>query len=139
MPDTNFYCERGALKVGEHVIREADLKKKYEWLSVSEILKYSSNIGTTKIAFDLTFPKLRKTLVDLSIGQKTGVEIPGESRGIFTSKTNVTPLSLSNISFGQGVATTGVQILSAYSTIANGGYLVKPTIIKKWGRRRRRK
>ena len=55
MPDTNFYCERGALKVGEHVIREADLKKKYEWLSVSEILKYSSNIGTTKIAFDLTF------------------------------------------------------------------------------------
>ena len=44
----------------------------------------------------------------------------------------MTPLSLSNISFGQGVATTGVQILSAYSTIANGGYLVKPTIIKKW-------
>tara|TARA_Y100001954_G_scaffold237144_1_gene299922 strand:+ start:9583 stop:11514 length:1932 start_codon:yes stop_codon:yes gene_type:complete len=132
MPDTNFYCERGSLKIGEHIIREADLEKKYEWLSVSEILKYSSNIGTTKIAFDLTFPKLRKTLVDLSIGQKTGVEMPGESRGIFTSKVNITPLSLSNISFGQGVATTGVQILSAYSTIANGGYLVKPTIVKKW-------
>ena len=56
MPDTNFYCERGSLKIGEHIIREADLEKKYEWLSVSEILKYSSNIGTTKIAFDLTFP-----------------------------------------------------------------------------------
>ena len=75
---------------------------------------------------------MRKTLVDLSVGQKTGIEMPGESRGIFTSKVNITPLSLSNISFGQGVATTGIQILSAYSTIANGGYLVKPTIVKKW-------
>ena len=132
MPDTNFYCERGALKIGEHVIREADLEKKHEWLSVTDILKYSSNIGVTKMAFDLTFPKFRKTLVQLKIGQKTGIEIPGESRGIFSSKQNISPLSLSNISFGQGVATTGIQILSAYSVIANGGYYIRPTIVKKW-------
>ena len=132
MPDTNFYCERGALKIGEHIIREADQEKKHEWLSVTDILKYSSNIGVTKVAFDLTFPKLRKTLIELNIGKKTGIEIPGESRGIFTSKENVSPLSLSNISFGQGVATTGIQILSAYAAIANGGHYVKPTIVKRW-------
>jgi cell division protein FtsI (penicillin-binding protein 3) len=129
-PDTNFYCEHGRLKVEGHIIKEAEAQKKYEWLSVDEIVKYSSNVGTTKIAFDLTFPKLKSTIEDFGFGVKTGVEIPGESRGIFTTDENVSPLSLSNISFGQGVATTGIQMLSAYAAIANGGEYIKPTIIK---------
>jgi cell division protein FtsI (penicillin-binding protein 3) len=129
-PDTNYYCEMGRLKVEDHIISEAESKKKYEWMSVKEIIKHSSNVGTTKIAFDLTFPKLKETLKKFRIGEKTGIEIPGESRGIFTEDKNVSPLSLSNISFGQGVATTGIQMLAAYSAIANGGYYVKPTILK---------
>lgn len=128
--DTHFYCERGSFQVEDHIINEAESKKHFEWLSVKDILKYSSNIGTTKIAFDLTFPRLRKTLLDFGIGEKTDVEVPGESRGIFTDEENVPPLSLSNISFGQGVATTGVQMLRAYSAVANGGVLVGPTLIK---------
>lgn len=130
-PDTNYYCEKGAFAVGDHVINEAEKSKGYEWLSMSEIIKYSSNIGTTKIAFDLTFPRLKETLKNFNIGEKTGIEIPGESRGIFADKENLTPLKLSNISFGQGVATTGIQILAAYASLANGGLYVKPTIIKK--------
>lgn len=129
-PDTNYYCEEGRFKVGNHVITEAESRRRYEWLSMEEILRHSSNIGTTKIAFDLTYPKLKKTLTSLGIGIKTGIEIAGESRGILTDNENVPPLSLSNISFGQGVATTGVQMLRAYSAIANGGFLVQPTIIK---------
>jgi cell division protein FtsI (penicillin-binding protein 3) len=129
-PDRSFYCEKGVYRVQGHVISEAENKKKYEWLTVKEIIEHSSNIGTTKIAFDLTFPKLRKTLEDFRIGRKTGIEIPGESRGIFTSKKNITPLSLSNISFGQGVATTGIQVLAAYAAIANGGTYMTPTVIK---------
>lgn len=129
-PSTNYYCEQGRLKVENHYITEAESKKKFEWLSVSEIMQHSSNVGTTKIAFDLTFPKLKKTLKDFKIGEKTGVEIPGESRGIFTSDKNVSPLSLSNISFGQGVAATGLQMLSAYAAIANDGFYVKPTLLK---------
>jgi cell division protein FtsI (penicillin-binding protein 3) len=128
--DTAFYCERGELTVEGHVISEAESKKTYEWLTVEEILRYSSNIGTTKLAFDLTYPRLRKTLKNFGFGKKTGIGFPGESRGIFTDKDNVSPLSLSNISFGQGVATTGVQMLSAYSAIANGGNYIKPTLIK---------
>lgn len=129
--DTNYYCERGQIKVEGHIISEAESRKQFEWLSVDEIIKYSSNVGTTKIAFDLTFPKLRKTLVNFGIGEKTNIELPGESRGIFTEEENVRPLSLSNISFGQGVATTGIQMLSAYATVANGGVYVKPTIVKR--------
>lgn len=128
--DTSFYCERGRLKVEDHIISEAESKKLHEWLTVEEILKLSSNIGTTKLAFDLTFPKLKKTIQKFGFGEKTGIEVPGESRGILTEKENVSPLSLSNISFGQGVATTGVQMLAAYSVIANKGLYIKPTLIK---------
>ena len=128
--DTNYYCERGKLKVGSHVISESDANHGYEWLSVEEILKYSSNIGTTKIAFDITYPTLKKTLDEFNIGKKTGIEVPGESRGILDEQENVSPIRLSNISFGQGVATTGVQMLASYAAIANGGHYVKPTLLK---------
>lgn len=130
-PETNYYCEKGQLKVEDHIISEAESKKKFEWLSVDEIIRYSSNVGTTKIAFDLKYPKLKKTLKDFKFGDKTNIEIPAESRGIFTDEDNVRPLSLSNISFGQGVATTGIQMLAAYSAIANGGQYIKPTIFKR--------
>lgn len=128
--DTNYFCERGKFRVGNHYITESDSNHNFEWLSVRDILKHSSNIGTTKVAFDLTYPTLKKTLDKLFIGQKTGVEMPGESRGIIDKDENIKPLRLSNISFGQGVATTGIQMLSAYAAIANGGYSVKPTILK---------
>ena len=131
VPDTSYYCKEGKIVVDGHEINEAESDKDYGWLSIGDILKYSSNVGTVKLAFDLTFPKLRETLGTLGIGKKTGIELPGESRGIFTDAKDVTPLSLSNISFGQGVATTGIQILAAYSSIANGGHKVVPTIFKK--------
>ncbi len=129
--DSNYYCEQGHLKVDGHVISEAESHERYEWLSVADIVKFSSNVGTTKIAFDLTFPKFKETLKSLNFGEKTGIEVPGESRGIFTEAENVTPLSLSNMSFGQGIAVTGVQMLAAYAAIANGGEYIRPTLIKK--------
>lgn len=128
--DTNYFCERGKFRVGNHIITESDSNHTYEWLSVTDILKYSSNIGTTKIAFDLTYPTLKQTLDKLKIGIKTGIELPGESRGIMDQSENITPLRLSNISFGQGVATTGIQMLASYAAIANGGHYVKPTLLK---------
>lgn len=128
--DTNYYCERGQLKVEDHIITEAESRKRYEWLSVEEIIMYSSNIGTTKMAFDLTYPRLDETLREFGFGKKTGVEIPGESRGIYNENENVSPLTLSNVSFGQGVAVTGVQMLAAYAALANGGNYYPPTIIK---------
>lgn len=130
-PDTNYYCEEGKLKVENHYISEAESKKKFEWLSVEDILKYSSNVGTTKIAFDLTYPRLKKTIDSYHFGNKTGIELPGESRGIYRNDAeNVGALELSNLSFGQGIATTALQMVTFYASLANGGYLVEPTIIK---------
>ena len=129
-PETNYYCEQGKMMIDGHAVTESDSRKKYEWLSVSDIIKDSSNIGTTKIAFDLTYPRLKKTIKDFGFGEKTGIRVPGESRGIFSEQENVSTIRLSNISFGQGIATTGVQVLAAYAAIANGGEYVEPRIIK---------
>src|SRR5690606_7930711 len=131
-PDTKYFCEYGRLKVQNHWIREADHSDKLEWLSVEDILKFSSNVGTTKIAFDLKFPKLWETLQKFEIDTRTGVELRGESKGLlsFNPKSNIRPLTLSNLSFGHGIATTGIQMLRSYAVFANGGYLVKPTFIK---------
>ena len=131
VPGTSYYCKEGKIIVEGHEINEAESNKDYGWLSIGDILRYSSNVGMVKLGFDLTFPKLKDTLEKFGIGKKTGIELPGESRGIFTDAEDVRALSLSNISFGQGVATTGIQILAAYSAIANGGYKVVPTIFKK--------
>lgn len=129
--DSTYYAEQGRMRVDNHWIKEAESHEKFEWISVADIIKFSSNVGTTKLAFDLKFPRFKKTLKELNFGNKTGVEVPGESRGIFTEADNVTPLSLSNMSFGQGIAVTGVQMLAAYAAIANGGEYIKPTLIKK--------
>ncbi len=131
-PETKFFCEYGKIKIQNHWVSEAESHEKFEWLSVSDILKYSSNVGTTKIAFSLKYPKFKETLDKFQIAHKTGIEIKGESKGILShkAKDKVRPLTLSNISFGQGVATTAIQMLRSYAAIANGGYLVKPTLIK---------
>jgi cell division protein FtsI (penicillin-binding protein 3) len=131
-PETKFFCEYGKFRVQNHVISEAETHEKYEWLTVADILKFSSNIGSTKIAFGLKYPRLRETLDKFKFGQKTGIEVAGESKGIlsYKAKDKVRPLTLSNISFGQGIATTAIQMLRAYASIANGGYLIRPTLLR---------
>jgi cell division protein FtsI (penicillin-binding protein 3) len=132
-PETRFFCEGGKMKVQNHWISEAETHEKFEWLTVGDILKFSSNVGVTKIAFNLKYPKLRQSMDKFKFGQKTGIELRGESKGILSYKATdkVRPLSLSNISFGQGIATTAMQMLRSYATIANGGYLVNPTLLKR--------
>lgn len=131
-PDTKFFCENGKFKVQNHWISEAETHEKFEWLTVTDILKFSSNIGTTKIAFSLKYPRMRETMDKFQIGKKTGIEVSGESKGILSYKATdkVRPLTVSNISFGQGVATTAMQMMRSYAAIANGGYLVKPTLLR---------
>lgn len=128
-PNTKYYCEKGKMKVGKRWIREADSKHQWEWLSVSQILEVSSNIGVAKIAFDLGEEKLRKAFADFGFGEKTGLEIPGETRGILPG-IPWRQHHFSNISFGHGIAVSPIQMANAYAAIANGGILRQPTIIK---------
>lgn len=128
-PNTKYNTENGSFKVGDRIIREAEMDHKWPQLTVSEILAYSSNIGTTKIAFDLGEEKIRQALVDFGFGSRTGIDLPGEAKG------TLHPLPwnqhlLSNVSFGQGIAVTPLQMANAYAAIANGGVLNTPFIVQ---------
>lgn len=128
-PNTKFFCENGSFKVGDKIIREAETKEKFGDMTVGEILAVSSNIGTTKIAFKMGDNRLRQDLLDFGFGQKLGVDLPGEARGMVQALP-WRPHLLSNISFGQGVAVTPLQIANAYAAIANGGVLNTPFIVQ---------
>lgn len=128
-PNSKFYCEKGSFKIGKHVIREAESKEKFENLTVAEILALSSNVGTTKVAFKMGADKVRQGLLDFGFGQKLGVEMPGEARGMVQALPWHQHL-LSNISFGHGISATPLQIANAFAAIANGGVLNTPYIVK---------
>ncbi len=128
-PSTRYNCEGGRMKVGDKYIKEAEEKEKFGWLNVTEILAYSSNVGATKIAFDLGAPRYFQALADFGFGAKTGIELPGETRGI-VNPLPWRPHLLANISFGHGIAVTPMQLVAAYGAIANGGILKKPMLVK---------
>ncbi len=127
--NTRIFCENGKMRVGKNTIREADSHHQFTYLSTSEILSLSSNIGAAKIGFQLGAENLREALLKFGFGLKTGIELPGESSGILQNLPWSKHL-LSNISFGHGVSTTPLQIANAYASIANGGLLKRPTVIK---------
>lgn len=128
-PNTKFYCEKGSFKIGNHIIREAESKEKFEDLTVAEILAVSSNVGTTKISFKMGAEKLRQGLLDFGFGQRLGIELPGEARGMVQTLPWRQHL-LSNISFGHGISATPLQIANAFAAIANGGVLNTPYIVQ---------
>jgi cell division protein FtsI (penicillin-binding protein 3) len=128
-PNSKYFCENGAFKIGSKTIHEADAHHHFGWLTASEILAYSSNIGTTKVAFQLGAEKLRAALLDFGLSQKSGVEVPGEARGVVQNLPWGDHL-LSNISFGHGVSVSALQLANAYAVIANGGTLNKPYIVE---------
>lgn len=128
-PNSKFYCEKGRFKVGDRIIRESDSRGQYEDLTVSEILAVSSNIGTTKIAMEMGPEKLRQGMLDFGFGQKLGIDLPGEARGMLQALPWRTHL-MSNISFGHGISATPLQMANAFAAIANGGVLNTPYIVQ---------
>lgn len=128
-PNTIVDVEGGKLKIGKRYIHEADEKHKFKKLSIMDILAKSSNIGTSKIAFEMGENLVYQTYRNFGFGEKTGVDFPGETPGLF----NPPPWSkhlTANISFGHGIAATPLQVANAYASIANDGKLMKPYIVK---------
>ncbi len=125
--DQRFDCEEGSWQVGGRTIHDTH---PYGKLNLGEIVKFSSNIGAAKVAIELGPKKLNATLQAFGFGQPTGVDLPGESRGILRPARGWKPVELANIAFGQGVATTPLQLAAAVAAIANGGVLMRPYVVK---------
>src|SRR5260370_5063502 len=125
-PEEVFHCENGAVYVAGHRIRD---HKPFGMLSVAEILAQSSDVGAIKIALRLGAPNFHDYLRAFGFGAPTGVDMPGESKGIVRRLENWTPISIGSISMGQEVGVTPIQLVTAVSAIANGGLLYKPHIV----------
>ncbi|HYA96889.1 MAG TPA: penicillin-binding transpeptidase domain-containing protein [Methylomirabilota bacterium] len=126
-PDEIFDCENGAVYVAGHRIRD---HKPYGLLPVSDILAYSSDVGAIKVALRLGAPKFYEYLRAFGFGAPTGVDLPGESKGLLRPLERWTPVSAASIAMGQEIGVTPIQLITAVSAIANGGLLYKPHIVQ---------
>lgn len=126
--NTEYDCENGKRKIGPKVIKDVH---GHGILTVSETITYSSNICAWKMGRTLGKKKLHDSLRNFGFGDTVGVDLPGEARGKIQNLRNWGDLELATISFGQGISVTSIQLATALSSIANGGYLMKPYIVKK--------
>jgi cell division protein FtsI (penicillin-binding protein 3) len=124
-----FDCENGSYRVGNRVIHDAQ-NEKFQKLNLSEIIKHSSNIGSIKIAERLGRENLYRYIKKFGFGSKTGVDLPGESRGILRDSKDWRDVDFATIAFGQGISVTAMQLVTAMSAIANEGVLMKPHVVR---------
>ena len=121
-----FNCENGSYKIADRTIHDTH---SYGRLTVADVLKYSSNIGAAKIGLKLGDERLFRYLKNFGFGERTGIDLPGESPGNLRDKHRWYGVDLANISFGQGVSASAIQLTTAISAVANGGNLMKPYIV----------
>jgi cell division protein FtsI/penicillin-binding protein 2 len=129
-----------SIMVADRRIRE------HEWrptrvMSVAQILSQSSNIGTIRLA-----QKVSRTETGMSgwierfgFGKPTGIDFPGESRGIVVPPEEWSGSTIGNLPIGQGISVTGLQMAAAYGAIANGGILRQPYLVERVAGKRTRR
>ncbi len=121
-------CENGKFRVGGKTIHD---HKPYQELTPLEIIRYSSNIGSAKIAKILEKETFHKYIKAFGFGEPTGVDLPGEQGGLVHQPDRWFEVDLAAISFGQGISVTPLQLAAATAAIANGGYLMEPYVVEK--------
>ncbi len=123
---TDMYnCENGTYQLADRIIHD---DHPHSRLNVSDIIKYSSNIGAAKIGYKMGEARLSPYLRNFGFGGRTGIDLPGESPG--NLKRHWYGIDLASISFGQGVSLSTIQLATALSTIANGGNLMRPYLVE---------
>ena len=126
--DDKIDCENGKYRVGRRTIHDTH---EYGILRLDEVLKYSSNIGCSKIVEQLGPERFYTTLKKFGFGARSGIDFPNEPSGQLRSWRKWRAVDLCNIAFGQGVSLTSVQLTAAYAALANGGYRVTPHLVAK--------
>ncbi|MGB5546720.1 MAG: penicillin-binding protein 2, partial [Polyangiales bacterium] len=127
-PNQSINCENGVTRIAGRVLHDAH---PYEWLTPTQILAYSSNIGIAKIALDLGKKNLYRGFRRFGFGEPTGLAVPGETAGILRHHRRWYEIDAATVSFGQGMSVTNVQLATAMSAIANGGRLMRPMLVRR--------
>ena len=119
-PETMIDTAPGRLSVGRYSISDIN---NYGTLSISDVIRKSSNIGTTKVAFSLGPERLWKLHHSIGFGTTTMNGYPGEVTGTLTDFAGWSKVDLATVSYGYGISVTAMQLAQAYSVIAAGGLL----------------
>ncbi|MHC4124410.1 MAG: peptidoglycan D,D-transpeptidase FtsI family protein, partial [Planctomycetota bacterium] len=128
--DESIFCENGYYH-GKGFGKITEYRNhQYGNLMIREIIIKSSNIGMAKIGQKLGRKKLYEGLKLFGFGEKTGIELPGEVDGLLWPTKKWTGYSVTRIPFGQEIAITTLQIVQAYSILANGGRYVRPFLVQ---------
>jgi cell division protein FtsI (penicillin-binding protein 3) len=119
-------CGDGSLAIGAHVIHD---HAPLGWVGASKVLAASSNVGAARIGARLGKQGLSETLAAFGFGERSGLGLPGEAKGQLPFPRS--DIALATQSFGQGLTATALQVTNAMAAIANGGVLMRPTLVKR--------
>ncbi len=128
-PDTKFVLPP-QIQVADRTIGESHARGT-EQLSTAQILAQSSNVGAITIGLREGKQRFDKWVRRFGFGQPTGVDLPGEERGIVLPVDKYSGSSMGNLPIGQGIAVTPMQMAQAYAAIANGGILRRPQVVRR--------
>jgi cell division protein FtsI (penicillin-binding protein 3) len=117
-PETVIDTGGGSIRMGRYTINDVHA---YGLLNVSGVIKKSSNVGATKIAFSMPAVDFGRLLKGVGFGQSTGAGFPGEVNGVLRDAKTWKDVERATISFGYGMNATALQLAQAYATFANGG------------------
>ena len=127
--DQDRFVSDGSIKVGNTTLYN-DNKEDYGVETFSDIIKNSDNVAFVKLGQKIGKENLYKFTKEAGFGQKTGIDLPGESTGLIKDFKSIEPVDLATMSYGQGIAVSQVQYIAAFNAIANGGTWIRPHVMK---------
>ena len=128
--DERIDCGRGMIQIGSRVIRDSHY---FDVLTFREVVEKSSNVGMIRIGQRLGKDRLEHYVHAFGFGAPSGVELPGESRGILRPAERWGPVTLASVSFGQEIGVTPLQMVAAANVVATAGYLMRPRLLLGFG------
>ena len=128
-PSSTYY-DAGCIELNEKKICNYDGKGRGT-VAVQEILSQSLNTGVAHIASLLGKDRFRKYFYGLKLGTETGIDLPNEAHGLVKNLESTREVEFATASFGQGIALTPIETVRALSTLANGGVLITPHLVKR--------
>lgn len=127
-PQERIACENGRWAVGNRVIRDSH---PHGVLSFADVIAQSSNIGSAKVAERLGTERFAAVLTRFGFGRPTGIDLPAEAPGLLRPVSRWGRIHLVTTAFGQGIAVTPLQLTRAFAALANGGFLMKPYVVRR--------
>src|SRR5215469_3385965 len=126
-PDSTIFCENGLWNFGGAALHD---HRAFSYLSVRDILIKSSNIGAAKLALTVGEQKFYEYIRRFGFGERTGIELPGEINGLIRPPQSWSKISITRIPMGHEIGVSPLQMTVAMATIANGGKLIMPRIVR---------